>query len=527
MKKLLFVLAFVTVDILFAQETKKIDSLTTLLQKKLNPTERLNALIMIANEYADLMPMASIDYANQAFALAEVAKKRQEIGRIYRIIGEAYHTQGIYDKSLEYYFKAEHIFEQIKDSLRLMSIYNQIGIAFKYQENYDKALQFYYKALAIGEIKQEEDLGAMRNNVAVIYYKKKEYDKAIEITQRNLQSTDTTKDRLSYGIYIGNIGEYLVKKKNFEEGIDKLQKALGIFEQLKDYYYESFMLTFIAQAYLDEKEYIKALLYAQRCFELTQKIKAKALSRDACRILKDIYQEQRDFENALRYNEYFHAYEDSLNNEKSIQKFTQLEMQYDFDKKNQLDEIAQAKKDLANEKILEQQIFYRDAFLSFSAIIACVAFFFYQSRQREYKTNRILTEKNKEILKKNEEIETQKNQLEDIAFDLKIANVSIREQNEEIKQINENLEKLVQERTQGLLEMNQSLMDYAFYNAHKLRAPLATLMGLVYIFQLEERKNERKRIAQMIEIAAKDLDVVVKQIQEIVLKDAKILNLSD
>jgi tetratricopeptide (TPR) repeat protein len=525
MKKIFFILIFMSYHLVLAQNTKEVDSLANLLQKKLSPPLRLDILVQIAQMYS-FAPTLSINYANQALPLAEQANKQREMGKIYRILGEAHQTQAAYDKSLESYLKAELIFEQIKDSAQLAVVYNQIGIIFKYQEKYDRALEFYYKALNIKGNQKNKDITAMLNNIGVVYYKKKEYDKAIEITQQSFQLIDTSRDRLSYAIYKGNIGEYLVRKGDFKEGIPKLLSALGILKGTNNAYYEAFMLTFISQAFLDQKKYPQAIAYAKKCFAVASQIKANALIRDACRILKDTYQANKDLANAILYTDYFHAYQDSLLNEKSIQKITQLEMQYDFDKKNQLQKIEQAKKDLAQEKALAQEVFYRDVFLSFFAVMCCIAFFLYRSQYKEHKINILLKEKNKEILKKNEEIEIKKKQLEAIANDLKKANLSIHDQNEEIKQINENLGKLVQERTQVLLEMNQSLVDYAFYNAHKLRAPLATLMGLVFLFQLEDNAKEKDRIAEMIKSASHDLDLVVRQIQEIVSKDAKIFNVS-
>lgn len=82
----------------------------------------------------------------------------------------------------------------------------------------------------------------------------------------------------------------------------------------------------------------------------------------------------------------------------------------------------------------------------------------YDLTVKEIKARLALQESNEEIQAQNEEIISQA---------------------EEIRVINENLEKLVQERTKELEKKNQVLEEYAFINAHKLRSPVASILGLI------------------------------------------------
>jgi len=67
----------------------------------------------------------------------------------------------------------------------------------------------------------------------------------------------------------------------------------------------------------------------------------------------------------------------------------------------------------------------------------------------------------------------------------------MQEKNEEITQINENLEAIVQERTKELKQKNRQLTEYAFINAHILRAPIARVNGLFNIFKMENGSNTK------------------------------------
>ena len=73
---------------------------------------------------------------------------------------------------------------------------------------------------------------------------------------------------------------------------------------------------------------------------------------------------------------------------------------------------------------------------------------------------------------------------------IKIQNREILSYNEGISYINQHLKRLAKERTEKLGEQNQQLIHYAFYNAHKVRSPLARILGLVNLMKIEENNNE-------------------------------------
>ncbi|MBX2916004.1 MAG: HAMP domain-containing histidine kinase [Cyclobacteriaceae bacterium] len=95
---------------------------------------------------------------------------------------------------------------------------------------------------------------------------------------------------------------------------------------------------------------------------------------------------------------------------------------------------------------------------------------------------------------------------------LRISNEAIRLQAEQIKSINENLEKLVQERTSELEIKNKALEEAAFINAHKLRAPVASILGLVGLIKTTDSVDELKQINVLLQDSTEKLDAVVSEI---------------
>ena len=63
---------------------------------------------------------------------------------------------------------------------------------------------------------------------------------------------------------------------------------------------------------------------------------------------------------------------------------------------------------------------------------------------------------------------------------------------------------------------NKKLLEYAFFNSHKVRGPLARILGLVYLMKLEVDEtghpdNDNDRFLEKLTDSAKELDLAVRE----------------
>jgi ligand-binding sensor domain-containing protein len=99
-------------------------------------------------------------------------------------------------------------------------------------------------------------------------------------------------------------------------------------------------------------------------------------------------------------------------------------------------------------------------------------------------------------------------------------NEEIQAQAREIKVINENLERRVHERTHELERKNKALEEYAFINAHNLRSPVASILGLVNLLSKTNLQPAEKEMIDHMKSSAERLDNVVRSITESIEKGA-------
>ncbi len=115
-----------------------------------------------------------------------------------------------------------------------------------------------------------------------------------------------------------------------------------------------------------------------------------------------------------------------------------------------------------------------------------------------------VNERTKELQMRNEEVEAQSEELQ--------------AQASEIQMMNEHLEELVKKRTEELERKNEALEEYAFINAHKLRSPLASILGVVNLITKLPQTPESQECVDHLKKSADALDEVVTSITRAIQK---------
>ncbi|NJN25898.1 MAG: PAS domain-containing protein [Cyclobacteriaceae bacterium] len=96
-------------------------------------------------------------------------------------------------------------------------------------------------------------------------------------------------------------------------------------------------------------------------------------------------------------------------------------------------------------------------------------------------------------------------------------NEELKQSNEEIRNINQNLENRVKERTQYLEAQNKQLSEYAYINAHLLRGPMCSILGLVNLMATSKPNDAEPLIFHM-QKSSQELRAVVDKISKAIEK---------
>ncbi|NJL15415.1 MAG: hypothetical protein HC913_22020 [Microscillaceae bacterium] len=92
---------------------------------------------------------------------------------------------------------------------------------------------------------------------------------------------------------------------------------------------------------------------------------------------------------------------------------------------------------------------------------------------------------------------------------------ALQQQKEEILSLNQHLEATVKTRTAQMNQQNETLREYASLNAHKVRGPLARILGLIYLLQHQppETLAEAQALLQSVTLCVQQLEETITSLQ--------------
>ncbi len=470
-----------------------------------------------------------------------------KISRIFLIQG-----RGI-DSLLKYSKKAEQMARKMPDKLLLAeSLYN-LGDGYKFGGDFKKALETHLECLKIREqTGQLKDIAESLHALGWIYYEINP-DDALIYHQRNVELHEQLHDEQAVGETLIAIGTCYLKKKEHEKALDYYLQALAIFEapdfkttsQSRQFWigivkndigwnYNEWgkpekalpflkasmeirqkdgnpqMLSYVSQTlgetYLNLGQYQESEKYLLLTLKLTQQLGLRRDRMIVYRNLAKLAYAKGDLKSTILFKEKDNALKDSLFNEEKNKEIAYIQASFESDRikvENELLHQELKLKQIQTEKQFWIMITVSGGLLSFMGM----SFYLYRNNQQKQRLNHILKEQQEEIVSQNEEILSQNNEITH-------KNEELYQLIEELNRVNDYLDDMVRERTSLLEKQNQQLREYAFINAHKLRAPLASILGLVNLIKMSDYEKIDKNLIDHLRLSSERLDHIVHEIQQ-------------
>lgn len=411
-------------------QQRAIDSLGGILQTAKNDIDKAQALNSLSNAYKTVDPVKMQGYALEALKLSQKIQYRIAEGEAQLNLGNAAIIQGDYRKALQYFSGAQRVFENewqsdAKNKQRiqkgLAKAYGSIGIVFAEQSNYAKALQYHLKSVkiyeAVGDLKK---CAQVYNNIGVVYKSRSEDFKALEyflkaqkiqtkandpeigitltniansyLKQNNLANAaeyyakaktaiDKTADARALGEWYNNVGLLHKAEKRPDQAIESWNAAVAAFNSIGDKFGIADTYLYLGQLYLEQGNTASALSSAQMVLKFARELQILEQTVEAEKLLSAIYDRQQNKALALEHHRLYSVAKDSLNNAESIRKGVELEMNFEFEKRELLQKKEIEKKAL----LLSEQSKQERLKLIFTGLVllllAGLGFLFYSRLQ--------------------------------------------------------------------------------------------------------------------------------------------------
>jgi tetratricopeptide (TPR) repeat protein len=464
------------------------DSLVQRLNTAVQDSAFIDQLNVWAYEYLKSRPDISRQISLLSQEKAQSINYTRGYARALSNIGSSYWSEGIYEIAQNYYLAAARQYQSINDSVGLGKMYNNIGEVYKKLELYSKALE--YQLLSYELIKNSVGTRPLAlYNIGETYLGMKQLEDATDYMNQALELAKQDGDKKVTAYCYWSIGNINSRNGKYNEALgyytlsEKLWKELGEKRSAVQNYQD------FANAYKSLGEYDKATTYLTEASQLAEEIHAQDLIARNYLYRFKLDSVRKDFSGALKNLYRYNTLKDSLSTSNKTEQINRMQTIYETENRER--ENAQLK---ADKELREAQIKFQNII-----IIAIGAGLFLASILLI-----LVLKQRKKILLVNTQLNERTQQVQTQAE-------ALTKLNGELQHLNKNLENLVRERTEQVMLQNQRLAEFTFVNAHKLRSPVASILGLLNLFPYATNE-EREEIFNHLKTSGENLDKIIREL---------------
>ncbi|HLP63849.1 tetratricopeptide repeat protein [Flavobacterium sp.] len=317
----------------------------------------------------------------------------------YLIKGQCYLFLNNFPESSKNLTKALQIAEQIKDPIKIARIYNNIAIIYNKQEKLEEEQLNYQKALQSINGIQSPAAERLRNiissNIALNYLDQKQYDKALTIFQRCFEYEKKLNYKTNLAGSSRSLSKVYLGKKEYSKALEYAQNALELYTQLGNKSGQADVYREIGVIYLKTNQLQDALDYTQKGLQLSTKIGELESIKFCYENLSKIHSKLNNYKEAYTNQVLFKKMSDSMFNSEINDKVTQIQMTYEFDKKQEQLKRLQNEKDtkLKSESNKQRNFLIAIAMTLFFLSLLTIGIYF---NLKSYKKQKNIVEQQKE-----------------------------------------------------------------------------------------------------------------------------------
>ena len=380
-------------------------------------------------------------------------------GQCLQQMGKACYRQGHFRQSLDFFLKADKIFNSSKKPLLLAANLSDIGVLYYYIKQPEKAMKNYMQALSI--YKKQKYLSGQAmvfGHIGQLYEKRQRYDSAFYYQDLALKINEKTNDKSGAAKIYENLGsiyedleKYDLASLNFNKSLDLYQKdhnELGSIEVINN----------LGDILRKTGKYKESILETQKAMKLAGNLGNVYQLASCCRDLGKAYELLTKMDSAYHYIKLGYKYTLDLYSADGAKQVAFLQVLYDINKKS--DEIVRLQNDRKINKIIAASA------IIVVTLLIILGFVIY-SRQRFKLTDQQMLVKQKGI--------------EHDLTSLALKNLQLEEQN--LKQQLEVKSRELSTHTLNLIKNNQFLEN--------LRSTLQAMVK-------EDKRDQKKQINQIL-----------------------------
>lgn len=326
----------------FSQNQVKLDSLQLELKNAGTDTLRMHVMLDLYRYYYSHDYIMAARYAQQVKDLAiSKGNKEYEI-KAERALAGIFFNMTDYKSASVHFFNAMRYYEKVGDSVSVTVMIINLGAVHDRLLEYDKSLEYYLRAqsllntITISNQEKVRYLTTLYNNIANIYQTKGDYQSARQYYEKTLQLAKETNNKTLEGIALNNLGKlFMVDLNQPDKAFEYLVEGLRVRKEVGEKNQISKSYVQLSNYYLRQKNFTEAKRAAQEAVKLAKEVGSLETQMDAYQSLSSTEEALGNFNDALSNFKQFKRISDSIQSKLASSELTKLQLQYDFEKAEQ------------------------------------------------------------------------------------------------------------------------------------------------------------------------------------------------
>jgi tetratricopeptide (TPR) repeat protein len=211
---------------------------------------------------------------------------KEDLMYIYGWIGLIYHRMGYLDDALLYHSRSLSLARDLGDRRMQAANLNNIAEIYRKKGEFDKALNYYEESLRLKT--DEKEKATTYNNMALIYNKKGNYQKAVEYLKKAIEIGERYGDYHGVSRWKFNLGNTYRKMKDYEKAEKYILEGLEGVKKVGDKFWEAYGYKYLGWLYTDKGDKKTAKDYLTRAYDLFKSIGAEGDAKEALSDIQEL-----------------------------------------------------------------------------------------------------------------------------------------------------------------------------------------------------------------------------------------------
>ncbi len=334
----------------------------------------LSTLTYLARQRSDFE--GALEMTNRAIETARSINDTVPLADALNTLGNIYKDMLLFNEAIDSYFDALELWELKKDTNGLAIAYGSIALMYFYQNEYEKALEFNFRKVPISERMGDKwELSKTFNNISQIYTAENKHDSALFYLRKGLQLNEHMNYPAGVAGACHNISSAFLMKGEQDSAYYYISRAITLAEKLNDPELPTYLTT-LARIQRRRRNYDEALDNALKAYDMAFQQNEPITVASAAGLLSTIYSETGRKDLAYDYFRKYQAINDSISNNEFLKKVTRLEIQNEYDRKQEAAEFEHRQELLIRENRIKQQNLYVKGLIILLVLLVVISLFY-------------------------------------------------------------------------------------------------------------------------------------------------------